>query len=674
MNPIPFPGRLDLTENLMLLMHPGGMAIADQRAPHECAEAPHWVWTLPGDAAPLAVYLVIEARLQDGEDVWHAPHAVTPEIPHEAYGNRVMQAKVQYPGGLAEDWTLRVDPLQVGFDWIRQPHVLGGRSAFRACTPTAGNALQFWRMLEGDQTPPLWDGRPKSSGGGVLWEGQSSSALLYSALPRASMRLDVAASGALRIEAVPSPARQEEPVWQLDWTISHGQLMHMSGNLGLRAASRSFHVLTRSGMADASIDFDTYYEQVLLGGVAMVLQETGEVRQACLSTDAPEAPAPLEEIVLACESLGLCAPTLTAELLQRQLGKVLAGEQNSSESNDLGLPAAASPALPLLMAGRHLRLTGELDLVQRHQEPLRAAAEQLLALRRPGEALPVFLTADLHHQHIKHPAGTAVVYAGLSRWAAIEERLGNVSDSQRFAEAALAMQWAAIAPVEAGGLWHLGRGSFVSYLPVENPGHRLNAPPTNQERGAEFDFGQQVLAFWLGLCPDEELIRRSMEWVDYSYTYASGRGGPSYPPGYRRAFHALLDIAVRMRYGCGEVAPLLQRALDNGARAGLPFSRDVRGRALPAGSLLDNSPYFEIVLRRHYGLDYDAGGWRMANPRPIGNYPLTRVTSLRHRNAIYAITWQGRGTIQRVTLNGAPHTSRVLDKTSGEHEVLVTLA
>lgn len=670
MNPTPFPGRLDLTENLILLLHPGGIAIADQRPPHECCEAPHWVWLLPDDAPPLAVYLVIDAHLQDGEDQWHAPELVTPETPHEAYGNRVMQAKVRYANGLFEDWTLRVDPLHVGFDWIRQPHSLGGKTAFTARTPTASNALQFWHTLEGGQCPPLWDGRPKPDAPTPLWHGDASCALLYSALPRASMRLDVLTPGPLNIQVVQD---DDNHAWQLHWIVTHGQLMRMSGNMGLRAASRNFHTAHRDGVANASIDFDTYYEQVLLGGIGLLLQDDGPVRAATLSNDATPGEAPLDEIALACESLGICAPTQAAALLHKTLSHYLTQGMNAASSG-LHLPQASLPALLLLMAGRHLRLTGELDFARQHQEPLREHAEHLLSLRRPGEALPVFQHAPRNLHAIKHPAGTALVYAGLSRWAAIEDRLGNTAESQRYAEAALAMQWAAIAPMETGGLWHLGRGTFVSYLPVEFPGHRHGAPPPQDLRGAEFDFGQQALAFWMGLCPDEDLVRRSMEWVDYSYTYASGRGGPSYPPGYTRTFHALLDVANRMTFGCGDVGPLLQRALDNGARSGLPFSRNVRGRALPAGTLLDNSPYFEIILRRHYGLDYDAGGWRLTNPRPVGNYPLTRVTNLRHKSANYAITWQGRGTIQRVTLNGAPHPSRVLDKTTGDHEVLITLA
>jgi hypothetical protein len=251
----------------------------------------------------------------------------------------------------------------------------------------------------------------------------------------------------------------------------------------------------------------------------------------------------------------------------------------------------------------------------------------------------------------------------------IEERMGDETQGRRHAEAGMAMQWAAVAPMETGGLWHMGRGTFAHYVLAQD---ELREDPEEMP-GSEFDFGQQLLAFWLGLCADDDLIRRSFEYVDYTYTYATGRGGPAYPPGYRRSFHALIDVAIRARYGCGDIEAIFQRVLDNGARGGMPFSMNLRGSAMPAGTLLDNAPYFEIVLRHHYGLDYDAGGWRLFTPRPLANYPLTRVTNLRHRNALYAITWQGRGAIQRVAINGAPHPTRVLDKTTGEHEVVVTL-
>ncbi|MFM1918900.1 MAG: hypothetical protein RLZZ303_534, partial [Candidatus Hydrogenedentota bacterium] len=607
-----------------------------------------------------------------------SPESIALEPTHEAYGKRVVRAKAVFPGGHTEEWTLRGEPVQVGFDWIRQPDTLGQRRIFRIWTPASARGLQFWRTTEGEQSTVGWHPGSRGKTRPAVWEGETDGVMLYSELPRAGLRLGVANIGQLRItldERGPVLDRHEQPgpCWRLDWEITHGQIIRLEGNAGLRAATRVFKAGDDRPYADASLDFGAHYDQVLLGGLAYLDQPGALPRSACLTaTEDIAHTVAIDEVALACESLCWCAPGETAELLRKAITAAIETPGARGISDTFALPAECSHALLLMMAGRYLRLTGDVEFICAHAEPLRSGANALLALRRPGEALPSFHTKARGGMLLKTPASSAVVHAGLSRWAAIEGRLGNRPLSAEYAEAAFAMQWAAIAPLAAGGLWHMNRNTFVHYRDAEGETPR-EEELTDQIPGSEFDFGGHVLAMWLGLCPDEDLIRRSYEWLDYTYTYASGRGGPDYPPGYRRTFHALLDISVRIRHACGDVPPILQRVLDTCSRAGLPFSRDVHGSALPAGMLLDNAPYFEIVLHRHYGLDYDAGGWRLSTPRPVRNYPLTRVTNLRHQNAVFAVTWQGRGTIQRVTINGAPLPSRVLDRATGEHEVLVTL-
>lgn len=669
----PLPGaRLDLSENLVLLLYPGGIAVADQRPPHECGDGPCWTWQPEGSETGYALYALLEARARKPDAEWEKPEAIRPEPVHQAYGNRVLQAHVRFGEGLEEDWTLRVDPLQVGFDWIRQPHAMGDQCAFRIITPALSHGLQFWQADTGLQSMRCSNGMVEDapSHGAV-----AGTALLYCDLPRAALRIQTVAPGQVSI-ATQSDAphgvhthRDHAGSWVADWEVLHGQLIHMSGNLGFADASRRFMAPALGAFADASADFGPFYLQALLGGAGLLDDPAGLPRSTALGAAGDCHPAGMDELALAAEALGSCAPQWMAAQLRRALDNYLSLPSSMPLTSGLDLFQETKPAFALLMAGRYLRITGDVEYIAAHAPALRESAEGLLALRRRGEALPAFLDTEKGF-HVKQPGSTAVLSAALFRCSAMEERLGDAENSKRFAEAAMAMQWAALAPMQTGGLWHLGRGTFARYVNAE--GYPEGMDPEDAP-GAEFDFGQQLLAFWLGLCEDDDTIRRCYEYVDYTYTYATGRGGPVYPPGYRRSFHALIDVAVRARHACGDIEAIFQRVLDCGGRYGLPFSQNLRGEALPAGALLDNAPYFELVLRHHYGLDYDAGGWRLFTPRPLANYPLTRVTNLRHRNALYGITWQGRGAIQRVTINGAPHPTRVLDKTTGEHEVVVTL-
>jgi hypothetical protein len=664
--------RLDLSEHFVLLLYPGGAALVDQRPPHECSDAPCWFWRPFPDVPPMALYSLFEARArrQDGE--WLAPAALRPEPVHEAYGNRVIQASVSFGDGLEEDWTLRVDPLQVGFDWIRQPAVAGSQCAFHIYTPALDSGLQFWQTDNGVQSIRCWNGAAQPSdtrpGDGQM----AGAALFYNENPRGALRVQTVTPASMRVAMdAPLPAgvagAMQQGCWRLDWTVLHGQLIHFTGHAGMHSAARRHSSYNLGNFADASVDFGHYYMEAVLSGLSMLSDPHGLPRAASLCPPQDQPTAALDEIALAAESLGVCAPQWLAMLLRRTMERYLELPASLPVSASLGIFPEAAPGLLLMMAGRYLRLTGDIEFITAHAPAMRVLAESLLALRRPGEALPSF--SQENGPQVKQAGSTAVVSAGLSRWGVIEERLGDATQSKRYGEAAMAMQWAAMAPVQTGGLWHLGRGTFVRYrLSVDE----LQEDPEDLP-GAEYHHGQQLLAFWLGLCPDEEHIRRAYEYVDYTYTYAAGRGGPEYPPGFQRSFHALIDVLVRARHGCGDVESIFQRALDQGARGGMPFALHQHGAPVPAGTLLDNAPYFEMVLHQHYGLDYDAGGWRLFTPRPLANYPLTRVTNLRHRNALYAITWQGRGAIQRVTINGAPHPSRVLDKTTGEHEVVVTL-
>jgi len=102
---------------------------------------------------------------------------------------------------------------------------------------------------------------------------------------------------------------------------------------------------------------------------------------------------------------------------------------------------------------------------------------------------------------------------------------------------------------------------------------------------------------------------------------------------------------------------------------GTPYA----ARRAPVANFADAAPYIGIVIALHYGLNYTSQGWVMSTPKPLINYPLTRITGLRHRHATYSVTWQGRGRIKRVVVDGRTHRTPVLAEMEGEHEVTIYL-
>jgi hypothetical protein len=248
-----------------------------------------------------------------------------------------------------------------------------------------------------------------------------------------------------------------------------------------------------------------------------------------------------------------------------------------------------------------------------------------------------------------------------------------------------------------GGLWHSERGTFINYTDYNRSTHMSPRMQTwgrqPNDRGiarTEFALYETVIPIWLGLLDDPQRIRGAFAWIDRHYTYASGRGGVTFPPYIGQNFVALMDVCVRQRYGIPGADRLLQLILDHALDGGIPLTeREFGGYASSgaefpdrpfkfypfthSGRIWDNAPYFALVLNLHYGLDYDARGWTLSTPRPLGDYPLTEVKNLRHRQARYDIRWSGRGAIRHVRLDGHELTEPRLDLTDGEHTVEVEL-
>ncbi len=712
---------LDLSDNTLLVVERGAVEIHDARDVHQCndcrllfrsvqqeGKTPHFEGIL--------CQLFAGRRLPDGtvtEVEW-----VSMDFPHAAYGRKVLQGTAAYADGFQEEWRIRVDPLSMRFEWVRQPDDPDTQLVFRVVVPSQSQTLEAWHTGKGRQivfggTAPCTDRLPQ------LESADETELLFYSVFPKNCFRLERPSGGDARIEHTawvrePAPGepdsgrdtsgRVHEPVWEAFWEGRAGAMVFLNCSWGATAVASDFVGRRACLFSDATLDFGPFYAQMYLG--CLPLNITGathtevRARGSVLTEDAAAPPASPREIAWSSEFLYLVEPAATQGLLRAQLNDAF----RADSVKDPAWPAAHmnddAVAELLMMAGRCFSLDRDEICARADLEPMRRCAEYLLSLRPHDEPLPVTArTWDAQGILIgKEPYFTALCYAALNRLAFIEEAIGQFSYAARWRREAEALQQAALTSYEYGGLWHPERGIFINHLDYREPAE-IGPRRQNWQTGrrvrtgtpwTDFALYENVVPFWLGLVENPELIETAYDWIDSQCTYARGRAAPKYPPYLCDTFMTLLDVCVRLRHDIPHAATLLHAVLEHALDSSIPLTQAPFGghvpvspndfseltaaaRRLPAGRLLDNSPYFGIVLHLHYGLDYGKQGWHIGVPRPIDNYPLTRVLNLRHEHAVYAVTWRGRGKVKHISIDGRPHRSAWLDLTEGRHEVLVEL-
>lgn len=683
---------LDLTDNMTLLCGASGLLLADRRARRDGNVER---FNAPGESLPAARDLPVVAaldalRIGGGADTATVA-SVAWEDPNEIYAGKVLEGVARFTDGATEHWRIRIEPIIMRFHWTRQPDRAGARAVFRIVTPGRDDALQFWHTGGGATLANAAVPGAAEAAAEALDAAEECEVLYYSTSARNCLRVELPSGGALALRrGVPAPFADggQAAAWECAWTAHAAAVVQLSVTCGIANAARHFDGRQRMQPANATYDFDHFHARASLGALSLNLVRLGRGHLAARAEalgpagDADRI-AGLREAAWSAEFLYLLDPVVAAALARDTLQRVI---------EDSGPVAGLWPehripdegaALLLLLAGRYHRVSGDAAFLAHHVEALRRCALHVLGSRSAGRAVP-----SVHPPweapdapRAQEPAYTAVACAGLERLAGLETALGYDDHAEWWRAAARAARAAACAPVEDGGLWDAGRGVFIRGRACPGAG----GEPDGHER--DFLLYQNVIPFWLGLVEDSGLIRRAYDWIDDRYTYASGRGERTLPPGAARMFVTLLDVCVRHRHGAANAVPLLCFLMGRAMDGGLPFPRApfgsyARGGPLSVagdfahtrtGSLMDGAPYFGLTLGLHYGLEYDHRGWHIGTPNPLPGYPITRVSHLRHRHARYAVTWQPRGRPGRILLDGKPHHGPLLDLTEGDHEVVAPM-
>jgi hypothetical protein len=577
---------------------------------------------------------------------------VDPVQPHPAYGGDVIEASAEFADGTREQWLVRWDSSTSLFEWVRQPLGPPRRCRFSFELPIQPERGDFISHSAGLASAKDFDSATLAQERGLFAHpaGIRGGMFLHLGLGGA---LDLAAASPSETASLPphAAARAADRCWTGTWTPPVSRMVRFSVTLGTPPSVRAEAEASGQGaFSDASLDFGAFYSHA----AAFALRD--------LSRPYNNAIASLRETAFGCEFYYLLAP----ERARKRLCAVI----ETLHSRDAREYDDESAALALLMAGRVYRLGGADAAVQAWLPWLESLGQRILALRRPGEALPICEAGGLTGYRVKEPIFCAMAQIGLSRLADMLAAFGQSDTSGAFAEAAEAMRWAAIAPYESEGLWDPSRKGYVQALVYEGLERASQESPVAL---CAYRHGENMIPLWLGLYPEKIWAETVLEQIDYRYTHALGRGDWDLPPEGDRTFYCLLEALMRHRLDRPHAHRLLQRVIDT-THGSAPFPAAWNRPGAPR-DLVSGAPYFGLALRGHYGLDYSREGWHLGTPRPLENYPLTRVTGLRHRFATLNITWQGKGRVQRVLVNGAAvaRPDAPLAQEKGEHEVTVIL-
>jgi hypothetical protein len=722
--PDPQTKSLDLSDNTLLVCTARGISIQDTRTDRSRDDA-HYLYRVEAGEGPAprfhATLCVLRAGrlLPDGEVMEVVSLALG--YPHRAYGHNTLEGVATYADGAQEDWRIQVNPLQMRFDWVRQPHAHTDPLVFRVVLPRNGGALQLWQTGRGRQLAHLPGAETEPSDDNTLSAEQETEMLFYAPHPKNCCHFEMPTGGDVKVTwgtgaaallpgdpdwARRMPRDVDESLWELSWQTDLSSIVHFTGSVGISAAIREFDGRKTLDPVNASHDFGDFYFQMYAGCLPLnLLHWAGRTlaRAAVLPAGVEEKSplAPLRDVAWAAEFLYLLDPVAIGELLRDSLEVCLERSAPDAAGWPDGHLTDEECALVLLMAGRHYRITGDSHFVEKHIRHWRRCAEHLLELRRPSEAMPVVRqTWDAQGVTLgKEPYFVALCYAGLSRLAQLEAALPDPVMDDMWDTAALTLRAAATTAYEEGGLWHRDNHVFINYVDLKDPGmaspHEQNWDESALQREGvprtEFALYETLVPFWLGLVEGTDTIWKAFDWIDDHYTYTSGRGGVSFPPHVVRTFIALLDVCLRQRHGIEGAERLLQLILDRALDGGIPLTESpfgtyaggtcpalkgpgCRSRSVPAGQLMDNSPFFALIIQIHYGLDYSWRGWQIGHPQPLRSYPLSRLSNLRHHGATFNISWQGRGRVKRITINGTAMNTQLLNHTEGEHEIIVFLS
>lgn len=627
-----------------------------------------------------------------------------------------------YANGHQEHWQIKVGANQITFHNESHPQ---SQVHFKTRAPLTQLVLQLWQTGKGEQIINKAITTARHEHKRTLQSSDEKELIFYSARPRNIARIQASQPGSVSITDVvdyPADLRnlpyQHAPyAWEANWTSSAPGAGTMIWQCGAQAAATHYHGRLPIRLPDVQTDFGDFFYQAALGFLPLNLRcyEGRFIAPRCNTLIGPiDAYMDVwsRDIMWACEFGWPLDPAAITELAAHYLDYTrLHSQQDNPRKSPVGLQLGPycnhdqwhddAAAEVLVMAARHLTLTGNQAFARERLSFYRQCTDYLLQLRPPDRKLPLMSrTWDGQGNPMGfEPYFTALTFYAVKKMAWLEASLGDEARSTALKTAADEMQSEALRDYQQGGLWHSARGTFINFIDTKDP--KLNTPlPYQWSRSDhhlpgvvrdEYAHYQTIIPIYWGLLDDPHKIHSAFKWIDDHYNYAQGCGGTTLPPFSCQNVIMLADVYLRHQYGIGGADRLLQLITDRALDGGIPFPEQAVGGYGKQGPMelgdpefenwtythsgrpWDNSPYFRIIFEQHYGLQYSHEGWRLTTPNPLAHYTLTQVNGLRHANATFDITWEGQGDLHQIWVDGKHWQKQSVDHTDGHHRIHIIL-
>jgi len=345
----------------------------------------------------------------------------------------------------------------------------------------------------------------------------------------------------------------------------------------------------------------------------------------------------------------------------------------------------------VMLAYNYWKLSGDKAYISSIWNDIFYITKTLELLDTNGNSLPDALWGSYDYMGLgtdaEEPLMCAKASLAFSSVAKLAHMLGKEEYATHLEKLSASIKETMNKPVEEGGLWKSeGQGGYyIQSRKITKGSEKIN------DMFIPYD---NLVPMWCGMtspAQDNAIFQKLDTNFDkyYNLTY-----GPMYcaPAAHHETsvmdcssvtWLAFLDVYLRGKKGHdtnrSQIYDLLMKHSLDAGKVVFPEGAGIYGDLTGgAGRSWDNGNYFHMLVCGIYGLEKTKDGIVISEPSPIKDVPLTELSDIRWRNAVYNLHWIGQGTqIAQVIMDGKKIKAKsgkvTLTSKTGTHEVKIML-